>query len=253
MSAPREEFSKNPTLALRSVLFASLTSVTLCNAVWASETEDAIKLYESNRYAAAVLVFEKVQQETMRDSRSAYYYALSLNSLGHTPKAITVCKQIIRRFPKTEAARQAKVAIDQWPRFNFVSNASAESRANIRAMGRIGTRGAAKLPIDMSLGILGFKFEMLKGQRPRVKVVFPETPAAKFLKPDDLIMFVAGTSTAELTKEEVYDLLVGDANTTVSVTVQRNGQLITSVLTRVAMGEFAKLHPEVWQQYLRYQ
>ena len=220
----------------------------LCNAALAG-TEDGIRLYEANKFPEAVRAFQEVQTETMRDSRSAYYYALSLNSAGHTPQAVVVCKQIMTKFPKTEAAKQAKIAIDKWANFNAVASASAAARANYSASGHKLSDLAKQ--VDSNFGILGLKFEMVAGNAPRIRLIFPDTPAAKYLKTGDIIIAINGQSTENLTKEEIYDFLVGDANTTVKVTVQRDRERITNALTRLSALEFSKLHPDIWQDYLR--
>jgi C-terminal processing protease CtpA/Prc len=229
-------------MAMRRYLLAWLTSTTLCNAVLASETEDAIKLYDASQFREAREKFADALDETMRDSRSAYYYALSLNSSGHTPEAIVVCRQIMGRFPNTEAAKQSKDAIAKWAKFNAVANASQAARA-------LASRPIR--PVNPKMGILGLKFEMMSNSFPKVKLVFPDTPAAKVLKPADEITAVDGVSTEGLSKEEIFDLIVGEPNTKVAITVRRSDEYITHTLVRLSAVSFSKQHPEIWLDYQR--
>jgi C-terminal processing protease CtpA/Prc len=244
MAPPIAGFSKHPTLAMRRFFLAGLTSVTLCNAVLASETEDAIKLYEAGEFREAKDKFQAVLNETMRDSRSAYYYALSLNSAGHTPQAVVVCRQIIARFPNTDAAKQAKVAIDRWAHFNAVAKASESARA-------LALASRTNRPIDPKLGIIGLKFEMEGRDFPMVRLVFPDTPAANVLRVNDEITAVDGVTTRNLTKEQIYDLIVGVPETAVAITVKRNDEFTTHSLKRLSALKFSKLHPEIWRDYER--
>jgi C-terminal processing protease CtpA/Prc len=240
----RAGFGKHPTLALRTVLLALLTSVTMSNKVLASETEDAIKLYEASQFREAREKFADVLDETMRDSRSAYYYALSLNSSGHTPEAIVVCRQIMGKFPNTEAAKQSKDAIAKWSKFNAVANASQAARARALASRPI-------RPINPKMGIVGLKFEMIGNNFPKIRLVFPDTPAAKVLKPADVITAVDGVSTMGLSKEEIFDLIVGEPNTKVAITVRRGDEYITHTLVRLSAVTFSKQHPDIWLDYQR--
>ncbi len=242
MAAPTARFSKHPTLAMRIFILVGLTSVTLCDAALASETEDAIKLYESGKFRESREKFEEVLNETLRDSRCAYYYALSLNSSGHTPEAIVVCRQIMGKFPNSEGARASKAAIEKWAQFNAVANASAAAR-------KLASRPIP--PVDPTIGILGLKFEMVAGSLPKIMMVFPDTPASQFLKRNDVITAVNGTPTINLSKEEIYDLIVGVPGTAVSITIRRNDELITHSFVRLSAVKFSKQHPEIWQVYQR--
>ena len=189
----------------------------------------------------------------MKDSRAAYYYALTLNSTGRTDSAIGVCRHIIARFPGSEAASAARAAIKKWNHFNSVSDASAKARAKFQAsrMVRPGEISFGDKDPD-EIGILGLKFELTLGRRPRIRVVFPDTPAEACLKPGDEIIAVNNVQTAGLTKEEVFDLLVGKPDTAVSIRILRGARSQEVSLVRISAARFSQQHPDIWKQYLSF-
>ena len=73
-------------------------------------------------------------------------------------------------------------------------------------------------------GIIGVKFLLAVGKPPIINRVFPGTPAyALGMQPNDAIVAVDGVPTYGLTKEEVYDLIIGSPGTTVNVSIMRSG------------------------------
>ncbi len=73
------------------------------------------------------------------------------------------------------------------------------------------------------IGIIGVKFVMAMGRPPIINRVFPGTPASeKGLRTNDIIIAVDGVPTFGLTKDEVYNMIVGTPNTPVTISVRRN-------------------------------
>lgn len=217
-------------------------------AAYASPLEDGIKLYEDGQFIKAVHAFRESRQATMSDSRAAYYYALSLNSAGRNSEAVKVCQEIIVKFPSSEAAKMAQIAIKKWSDFHAVANASAKLRAEEHS--KNAKRSLKNQDLDQ-VGILGFKFEVNALRKPLIKQVFADTPAAEFLKVDDEIMAINNVSTHLLTKEQVYNLIVGKPNTAVQFAVVREGKLLTFSMKRLSACVFSELHPDIWKEYLR--
>jgi len=75
----------------------------------------------------------------------------------------------------------------------------------------------------LGIGIIGVKFVMAMGRPPVINRVFPGTPAfEQGLKTDDIIVAVDGVPTFGLTKDEVFNMIVGTPNTSVSISVRHN-------------------------------
>jgi hypothetical protein len=76
---------------------------------------------------------------------------------------------------------------------------------------------------QLGIGIIGVKFVMALGRPPVINRVFPGTPAfEQGLKTDDIIVAVDGVPTFGLTKDEVFNMIVGTPNTPVSISVRHN-------------------------------
>lgn len=81
-----------------------------------------------------------------------------------------------------------------------------------------------KAAAQSSVGIIGVKFVTVTGRQPVIQEVFPGTPAAGVgLQPRDVIVAVDGIATAGLSKDEIFDLIVGTPGTSVTLSVLRNG------------------------------
>ena len=195
----------------------------------ADSNQDAIKLYNDRQYREALGIFEKNNSATWADPTAAYYYALTLNALGKTTTGLEVCKEISLRFPRSKAAIQAKVAIERWSH-NIKSIATAPSE----------------------VGIVGMKFLLTEGRDPEITIVFPGTPAEKAgLCKGDAIMSIDDVSTKGLSKDQIFNLLVGAPDTTVRVSIRREPKVFDVSLKRMHSNDFAKAQPEIWKDYLK--
>ncbi len=95
-----------------------------------------------------------------------------------------------------------------------------------------------KAQAQSSFGIIGVKFVLTLGHPPVINRVFPGTPAwDKGLKFDDQIVAVDGVPTLGLTKDEVYDLIIGSPGTPVALTIMRNGDFMRCTCMRMDINE----------------
>jgi hypothetical protein len=98
-------------------------------------------------------------------------------------------------------------------------------------------------------GIIGVKFVLVAGHPPVINRVFAGTPAAKVgLQNDDVIVAVDGVPTVGLTKEEVYDLIIGSPGTDVSMSIVRGGNVNVVNCTRMDINEL--VDPIVRRDYM---
>jgi hypothetical protein len=101
---------------------------------------------------------------------------------------------------------------------------------------------------QLGIGIIGVKFVMAFGRPPVINRVFPGTPAfEQGLKADDIIVAVDGVPTFGLTKDEVFNMIVGTPNTPVSVSVRHNQDFRVCKMLRMDFNEIKD--PKVRRDY----
>lgn len=106
-----------------------------------------------------------------------------------------------------------------------------------------------KSQAESSIGIIGVKFIAQFGKPPVINEIFPNTPADKVgLRISDMIVAVDGVPTSGLTKDEVFDLIVGTPGTSVSLSILRNGDYSAVSCTRMDINEL--LDPRIRRDYL---
>lgn len=128
-----------------------------------------------------------------------------------------------------------------------VARPGAPRRANVKAQVKNNMLDASAFA---GIGIIGVKFEMIIGRPPTIKIVFAGTPASdEGIRPNDVIVAVDGIPTYGLTKEEVYDLIVGTPHTPVTLSLQRGGDFAVKRLTRMDFNEIPD--PQVKADYLK--
>lgn len=99
------------------------------------------------------------------------------------------------------------------------------------------------------VGIIGVKFVMSMGRPPVINRVFPMTPAYKAgLRNDDIIVAVDGIPTVGLTKEEVYDMIVGLPGTEVTISIQRQRDYMSQTMRRMDLNDITD--PYIRRDYL---
>lgn len=103
---------------------------------------------------------------------------------------------------------------------------------------------------EMGLGIIGVKFIMAFGRTPIIYQVFPGTPAAEVgMRPKDIIVAVDGIPTAGLNKDEVYNMIVGQPNTTVTISFKRKNDFQIRQIMRMDLNKIGD--PYLRRDYLK--
>ena len=101
---------------------------------------------------------------------------------------------------------------------------------------------------ESGIGIIGVKFVMGMGRPPIINRVFPGTPAwEKGLRPRDIIIAVDGIPTFGLSKEEVYNMIIGTPHTPVTISFRRNSDFQVRKMERMDFNELTD--PRVRQDY----
>jgi len=117
-----------------------------------------------------------------------------------------------------------------------------------RLRGRAGS-DVLQAEAQSGIGIIGVKFVMFMGRPPVINRVFPGTPAmSKGLRIDDIILAVDGVPTYGLTKEEVYDMIVGTPGTPVTLSVVRKGEFLVVTMNRMDLNDITD--PFVRRDYM---
>jgi hypothetical protein len=99
------------------------------------------------------------------------------------------------------------------------------------------------------VGIIGVKFVLTLGKPPVINRVFPGTPAYSLgMQKNDTIVAVDGVPTYGLSKEEVYDLIIGSPGTKVNVSIMRSGDFRVYNCTRMDINDLTD--PVVRRDYL---
>ncbi|MGH9547827.1 MAG: S41 family peptidase [Terriglobales bacterium] len=103
--------------------------------------------------------------------------------------------------------------------------------------------------VESGVGIIGVKFVLAFGRPPVINRVFPGTPAANVgLRNGDVIVAVDGVPTFGLSKEEVYQMIVGTPGTPVTLSVSRAGDFIARTMNRMDFNDLTD--PAVRRDYL---
>ena len=129
----------------------------------------------------------------------------------------------------------------------FMFGAKRGQTDTLRA--RVKDDGALKAQAESSIGIIGVKFVATLGKPPVINEVFPNTPADKVgLRVSDMIVAVDGVPTSGLTKDEVFDLIVGTPGTQVSLSILRNGEYSAVSCMRMDINEL--IDPRIRRDYM---
>lgn len=103
--------------------------------------------------------------------------------------------------------------------------------------------------IQEGVGIIGVKFLLATGRMPVINRVFPGTPAWQVgLRSQDVIVAVDGVPTLGLAKEDVYAMIIGKPDTSVTISIQRSGNFIAKTMKRMDFNDIPD--PLVRQDYL---
>lgn len=152
-------------------------------------------------------------------------------SLGSSPKSTPTPDQTSEKSPTAGSLDSSPKST---PPPDQISNKSPVERSN-----------------KIDIGILGLKFVISAQHVPEISVVFPDTPASKgALRKGDAIIEVNGVQTKDLDKEKLFHMLTGEPKTKVILKIRRLGKTFTKRLTRMDSIDFAKIHPDIWKDYL---
>jgi hypothetical protein len=146
------------------------------------------------------------------------------------------------------------------PRRPLTSGANQSSSGlSLPGLARLGGRSTLKSQaknntldagVMSGIGIIGVKFEMAIGRPPTIKIVFSGTPASdQGIRTNDVIVAVDGIPTYGLSKEEVFDLIVGTPHTPVTLSLQRGSDVSVKKLERMDFNDIAD--PQVKADYLK--
>jgi hypothetical protein len=185
------------------------------------------RLMMQHRYEDAEKAFTRDISATWRDPDAAFCYGETLLRLGKTSDAIKIWERIIRQFPRSERAEDAR---------SFILAATGQSA----------------LKSDDDIGILGFKCKIRSGELPELEIVFPDTPAEKSrLLVRDLITVIDDMPTSKITApREIIEILSGRPGTRVTLSIRRGNKTFRTVLTRMHSKAFSRAHPDLWKLYL---
>lgn len=112
-----------------------------------------------------------------------------------------------------------------------------------------GLQGGTQSDQLASVGIIGVKFVMTAGRPPVINRVFGYTPAADVgMQIEDIIVAVDGIPTYGLTKEEVYDMIIGSPGSDVTLTIKRSGDYKVMSMKRMDINDLKD--PIVRRDYL---
>jgi len=138
------------------------------------------------------------------------------------------------------------------------SNKTLNGKANSKSIGGLFKRkpkvdaevkqDTLNAQAQLGIGIIGVKFVMALGRPPVINRVFPGTPAfEQGLKRDDIIVAVDGVPTFGLTKDEVFNMIVGTPNTPVSISIRHNQDFRVCKMIRMDFNDIKD--PQVRRDY----
>lgn len=163
--------------------------------------------------------------------------------------------------PKTDYKKPLQATIEKSEKFDQPKQKPFSGRLRTGAQAAEQARLRAKLQEQQrqlqaqaaqqyaGVGIIGVKFVLTMGKPPVINRVFPGTPAADVgLHINDTIVAVDGVPTYGLTKEEVYDLIIGSPGSPVTVSIMRGSDFQVVKCTRMDVNEITD--PLVRRDYL---
>jgi hypothetical protein len=103
--------------------------------------------------------------------------------------------------------------------------------------------------VPNGIGIIGVKFLLPIGHMPIINRVFPGTPAWTVgLHAHDVIVAVDGVPTLGLSKQDVYNMIVGKPDTEVTISIRRGADFLAKTMKRMDFNDIPD--PLVRQDYL---
>jgi C-terminal processing protease CtpA/Prc len=140
--------------------------------------------------------------------------------------------------PKKPAALSGQAASAAAKGNGLAGKASADSANLAKSKAKEDKADKLSAELQSGIGIIGVKFMMIFGRPPVINRVFPGTPAAeKGLRPNDIIIAVDGVPTFGLTKDEVYNMIVGTPRTPVTISFRRRNDFQVRTMDRMDFNE----------------
>jgi len=164
------------------------------------------------------------------------------NSVPNTPAADLDAKSTLKGGIQKSGKKQNKNQ-------HFMFGAKKGQADTLKARAANDANNALKAQAQSSVGIIGVKFVATLGRPPVINEIFPNTPADKVgLRVYDQIVAVDGVPTSGLTKDEVFDLIVGTPGTPVSLSILRNTEYSAVTCTRMDINELND--PRIRRDYM---
>lgn len=108
----------------------------------------------------------------------------------------------------------------------------------------------ADYTFDQSVGIIGIRFMKETGRPAIIEKVFAGTPAARLgLQENDKIVAVDGIPLLGLNREECFDLMIGEPESSVTLSINRDGNFMVKQITRMDFNRIPDL--SVRRSYLQ--
>lgn len=108
----------------------------------------------------------------------------------------------------------------------------------------------ADYTFDQSVGIIGIKFMKETGKPAIIANVFAGTPAARLgLQENDRIVAVDGIPLLGLNREECFDLMIGEPESSVTLSINRDGNFMVKQIIRMDFNRIPDL--SVRRSYLQ--
>jgi C-terminal processing protease CtpA/Prc len=130
----------------------------------------------------------------------------------------------------------------------LAGKATADNASVLKGKAKQDKNDALSAAVQSGIGIIGVKFIMGFGRPPTINRVFPGTPAMeKGLRPNDIIIAVDGIPTFGLTKDEVYNMIIGTPHTPVTISVRRKNDFQVRTMERMDFNDITD--PQVRRDY----
>jgi hypothetical protein len=130
----------------------------------------------------------------------------------------------------------------------LAGKATADNGGILKGKAKQDKSDALTAIVQSGIGIIGVKFIMGFGRPPIINRVFPGTPAfEKGLRTNDIIIAVDGIPTFGLTKDEVYNMIVGTPHTPVTISFRRKNDFQVRTMDRMDFNEITD--PQVRRDY----
>jgi hypothetical protein len=173
---------------------------------------------------------------------------LDVPKLDRPPKKRQPLKGAVQHSEKILPKSTLKAGAGATDGGNLSGKASADNGRLLRQKAKAEKKQTLNAETQLGIGIIGVKFVMGSGRPPIINRVFPGTPAwEKGLRPRDIIIAVDGIPTFGLSKDEVYNMIVGMPHTPVTISFRRNSDFQVRKMERMDFNDITD--PRVRQDY----